>query len=219
MAKSLLLLGGFRCVGRAARPLFARPDAMLLHMRQLEAHCHALWTRRLARPGVGQQDVFLLNYLPPPAPGLQPLRPFQRLPRQRLQHDRQGAGGGGEGRVAPLPRVALCARHRAPPCAACVQRGTEHCCQRAHKGQRMDAAQALRAWLQPAQPAGAGSVAATQATRGSQSVRKRPRSRSPSPARMTRRARPRGEHECACRPEEPSAPPAPKRLQGGGGKA
>ena len=33
MAKSLLPLGGFRCVGRAARPLFARPDAMLFQMR------------------------------------------------------------------------------------------------------------------------------------------------------------------------------------------
>ena len=66
MAKSLLPLGGFRCVGRAARPLFARPDAMLFQMRQLEAHCRALWTRRLARPGAGRQDVFLLDYLPPP---------------------------------------------------------------------------------------------------------------------------------------------------------
>ena len=33
MAKSLLPLGGFRCVGRAARPLFVRPDAMLFQMR------------------------------------------------------------------------------------------------------------------------------------------------------------------------------------------
>ena len=37
MAKSLLPLGGFRCVGRSARPLFARPEAMLFQMRQLEA--------------------------------------------------------------------------------------------------------------------------------------------------------------------------------------
>ena len=50
MAKSLLPLGGFRCVGRAAHPLFARPDTMPSQMRQLEAHCRALWTRRLARP-------------------------------------------------------------------------------------------------------------------------------------------------------------------------
>ena len=65
------------------------------------------------------------------------------------------------GCVAAPPRVALCALHRAPPCAACVQRGAEHCCQQAHEGHRMDAAQAPRAWLQPAQPAGAGSVAAS----------------------------------------------------------
>ena len=77
-----LPLGGFRCVGRAACPLFARPDAMLFLMRQLEAHCRALWTWRLARPGVGRQDVFLLDYLPPPGPGLHPPRPFQRLPRR-----------------------------------------------------------------------------------------------------------------------------------------
>ena len=156
MAKSLLPLGGFRCVGRAVRPLFARPDAMLFQMRQLEAHCRALWTRRLARPGVGRRDAFLWDYLPLAGPGLQPLRPFQRLPRRRVQRHRQGAGGGGVGRVAPPPWVALCARHRAPPCAACVQRGAEHYCQRAHEGHGMDAAQArvaaqaLRAWLQPA---------------------------------------------------------------------
>ena len=65
MAKSLLPLGGFRCVGRSARPLFARPEAMLFQMRQLEAHCRAQWARRLARPGAGWMDVFLLDYLPP----------------------------------------------------------------------------------------------------------------------------------------------------------
>ena len=90
------------------------------------------------------------------------------------------------GRVAPPPRVALCARHRAPPCAACVQRGTEHCCQRAHEGHRK------RAWRRKRcrrgcgpQPAGAGSMAAAQAARGSPSARKRPRAQSPSPARVT----------------------------------
>ena len=200
MAKSLLPLGGFRCVGRSARPLFARPEAMLFQMRQLEAHCRALWARRLARPGAGRQDVFLLDYLPPAGPGQQPLRPFQRLPRRRVQRDRRGAGGGDADRVAPPPQVALCARHRAPPCAACVQRGAEHCCQRAHEGHRMDAAQArvaaraLRAWLQPARPAGAGPVAAFQAARGSPSARKRPRPQSSSPERETRRARPEHEH-------------------------
>ena len=222
MAKSFLPLGGFRCVGRAARPLFARPDAMLFQMRQLEAHCRALWTRRLARPGVGRQDVFLLDYLPPAGPGLQPLRPFQRLPRRRVQRDRQGAGGGGVGRVAPPPRVALCARHRAPPCAACVQRGAEHSYQRAHEGHRMDAAQArvaaqaLRAWLQPAQPAGVGSVAASQAAQGTPSARKRPRSQSPSPARgatsAPSRARVRAPPGGALSP-----PPPPSISRGGGG--
>ena len=221
MAKSLLPLGGFRCVGRSARPLFARPEAMLFQMRQLEAHCRALWARRLARPGAGRQDVFLLDYLPPAGPGQQPLRPFQRLPRRRVQRDRRGAGGGDADRVAPPPQVALCARHRAPPCAACVQRGAEHCCQRAHEGHRMDAAQArvaaraLRAWLQPARPAGAGPVAASQAARGSPSARKRPRpqSQSSSPGRETRRARP--EHEHARRQEE-FPPPPPQASPGGG---
>ena len=219
MAKSLLPLGGFRCVGRSARPLFARPEAMLFQMRQLEAHCRALWARRLARPGAGRQDVFLLDYLPPAGPGQQPLRPSQRLPRRRVQRDRRGAGGGDADRVAPPPQVALCARHRAPSCAACVQRGAEHCCQRAHEGHRMDAAQArvaaraLRAWLQPARPAGANPVAASQAARGSPSARKRPRPQSSSPERETRRARP--EHEHARRQEE-FPPPPPRRLQGGG---
>ena len=65
MAISLLPLGIFRCVGRAARPLFARPDAILFQMRQLEAHCRTLLTQPLARPGVGRSDVFLFDYLPP----------------------------------------------------------------------------------------------------------------------------------------------------------
>ena len=56
------------------------------------------------------------------------------------------------------------------------------------------AARALWAWLQPAQPAGAGPVAASQAARGSPSARKRPRSQSSSLARETRRARPEHEH-------------------------
>ena len=192
MAKSLLPLGGFRCVGTAARP---HPDAMLFQMRQLEAHCRALRTRRFARPGAGRHDVFLLDYLPPAGPGQQPLRPFQRLPHRRGLHDRHGAGGGGAARGAPSPRVALCARHRAPPCAACVQPGSEHRCRRTHEGHRTDAAQgrvgarALRACLQPTQPAEAGSVAASQAARGSPSARQRPRSQSSSSARETRRAR------------------------------
>ena len=132
MAKSLFPLGGFRCVGRAARPLFARPDAMLSQMRQLEAHCRALWTRRLARPGVGRQDVFLLDYLPPAGPRPQPLRPVRRLPRRRVQRDRQGAGGGGVGRGAPrasggyvcaTPGPALC-RQRAAGRRALLPAGT-----------------------------------------------------------------------------------------------
>ena len=45
MAKSLLLLGGFKCVKRVVCPLFARPDAMVFLMRQPEAHCCALRTR------------------------------------------------------------------------------------------------------------------------------------------------------------------------------
>ena len=46
MDKFLLPQGGFSCVGRAVRPLFARPDAMLFLMHQQEAHCRALWTQR-----------------------------------------------------------------------------------------------------------------------------------------------------------------------------
>ena len=219
MAKSLLPLGGFRCVGRSARPLFACPAAMLFQMRQLEAHCRELWTRRLARPGRGRQDMFLLDYLPPAGPGRQPLRPFQRLPRRLVQRDRHGAGDGSAGRAAAPPQVALCARHRAPPCAACAQRGAEHCCRRAHEGHRMDAAQArvaaraLRAWLQPAPPAGAGPAVASQPVRDPPRGRKRSRSRSSSPERATRRARPTS-RECARHPGEPSDPP-PRVSMGG----
>ena len=219
MTKSLLPLGGFRCAGRSARPLFAYPAAMLFQMRQLEAHCRELWTRRLARPGRGRQDMFLLDYLPPAGPGRQPLRPFQRLPRRLVQRDRHGAGDGSAGRAAAPPQVALCARHRAPPCAACAQRGAEHCCRRAHEGHRMDAAQArvaaraLRAWLQPAPPAGAGPAVASQPVRDPPRGRKRSRSRSSSRERATRRAHP-ASRECARHPGEPSDPP-PRVSMGG----
>ena len=186
MAKSLLPLGGFRCVGRSACPLFACPAAMLFQMRQLEAHCRELCTRRLARPGRGRQDMSLLDYLPPAGPGRQPLRPFQRLPRRRVQRDRHGAGDGGAGRAVAPPQVALCARHWAPPCAAGAQRGAEHCCRRAHEGHRMDAAQgrvaarALRAWLQPAPPSGAETAVASQPVPDPLRGRERSRSQSSS---------------------------------------
>ena len=100
-----LATGGFRCVGRVARPLFACPAVMPSRMRQFEAHCQEPWTRRLARTRAGWQEMFPLDSFPPAGPGLQPLRPFQRLPRRRVQRDRQGAGEGGAG--------------RATPCAAC----------------------------------------------------------------------------------------------------
>ena len=219
MANSLVPLGGFGFLGRSARPLFACPAAMLFQMRQLEAHCRELWMRRLARPGRGRQDMFLLDYLPPAGPGRLPLRPFQRLPRRQVQRDRHGAGDGGAGRAVAPPQVALCARHRAPPCAACAQRGAEHCCRRAHEGHRMDAAQArvaaraLRAWLQPAPPAGAGPAVASQPARDPLRGRKRSRSRSSSPERATQRARP-ASRECARHPGEPSDP-HPRVSMGG----
>ena len=75
------------------------------------------------------------------------------------------------------------------------------------------AARALRAWLQPARPTGAGPVAASQAARVSPSARKRPRPQSSSPERETRRARP--EHEHARRQEE-FPPPPPQASLGGG---
>ena len=75
----------------------------------------------------------------------------------------------------------------------------------------MDAAQAPRAWLQPARPAGASSVAASQAAQGSPSVRNRPRSRSPSLARgatsATSRALVRAPPGAAPSPPPPQASP------------
>ena len=64
MAISLLPLGGFTCVGRAARPLFARPDAMLFQMLHLEAHCRAVD----AAPGTAGSGAvgFVPIGLPPP---------------------------------------------------------------------------------------------------------------------------------------------------------
>ena len=220
MAKSLLPLGGFRCVGRSARPLFARPEAMLFQMRQLEAHCRALWARRLARPGAGRQDVFLLDYLPPAGPGQQPLRPFQRLPRRRVQRDRRGAGGGDADRVAPPPQVALCARHRAPPCAACVQQGAEHCCQRGARRAPHGRGTSTRGGASTA-----GVAAARAAGRG------RPRGGVPGRTGLAQRSQttPRAiilarARDATSTPggtstrdaRRSSRPPPPKRLQGGG---
>ena len=137
---------------------------------RVEAHCYELWTRRLARPGVGWQAVFLLDYFPPAGPGLQPLWPFHRLLRWQVQCNRQVAGNGGAGRAAapPPPPVGLCAKHWVPPCAVCMHRSTEHCCRRANEGHKMDAthalmvARVLRTWLQHAHPAGL-SVGVSQA--------------------------------------------------------
>ena len=127
MAKSLVPLGGLRCVGRAARPLFARPAVMLFQMRLVEAHCRELWTQRLAWPRAGQQDMFLLDYFQPAGPGQQPLWPFQRLYCRQVLRNRHGACRGGAGGVAALQHVAVCVQYRAPPCAACAQQGAEHC--------------------------------------------------------------------------------------------
>ena len=66
MAKSLLPLGGFSCVGRGTCPLFARPDAMLFQMRHPEAQCRVLWMWRLARPAGSGAAACVPIGLPPP---------------------------------------------------------------------------------------------------------------------------------------------------------
>ena len=107
--------GACRCVRRAVRPLLARLAVMVFQMRCLEAHCLELLTRRLALPGAGRQDMCQADYFPPAGPGLQPLRPYPRLPCWRVHWDRQKAGDGGEGMaVAPL-RVDVCAKHGRHP--------------------------------------------------------------------------------------------------------
>ena len=75
------------------------------------------------------------------------------------------------------------------------------------------AARALRAWLQPAPPAGAGPAVASQPVRDPPRGRKRPCSRSSSPERVTRSARPTS-RERARHPGEPSDPP-PRVSRGG----
>ena len=227
MAKSLLPLGGHCCVGRTARPLFACPASMQFQMRQLEAHCRERWTRRLARPGTGRQEVFVLDYFRPAGPGQRPLRPFERLPRRQVQRGRQGAGNGEAGPAEGPRRATLCAKHRAPPCAVCRQRGAEHCCQRAHEGHRMDAGQAqaaarvMRAWLQPApvqcRPVQVASEAVPRPEEWErQRARKRQRSPPTPPVRATRSARP-AVRESTRRPAERSLslPPPPSDSKGG----
>ena len=212
---------GFRCVGRSERPLFACPPAMLFQMRQLEAHCRELWTWRLERPGMGRHDMFpaglpaagwtraaatgAISAIAAPAGAARPAR---------------GGNAGARRAVAP-PQVALCARHRALLCAACAQRGADHWSWRAHEGHCMDATQArvavraLRAWLQPAPPAGPGPAVAPLPVWDPPRGRKCSRSRSSSPEQATRSACP-ASRECARRPGDPSDLPLPSRLDRGG---
>ena len=153
------------------------------------------------------------------------------------------AGEGGSGRTAALPQVALCVKHRAPPCAACAQQGAEQCCRRAHEGHRMDAAeahtaaQAPRAWVRPAGLSAGAPLAPPRGllpARGSASgpsqdrqglrrlpplgerARKGSCSRSSSPDRAARRAL-LAERERMCSPCGPTAPPPPFATPWGGG--
>ena len=128
----------------------------------------------------------------------------------------KGGGGGGAARRSPItpsrdPSQSVRDFNRPLP-RLLVRRRAEHCCRRAHEGHRMDAAQAhvaaraLRAWLQPAPPAGAQPAVASQPVRDPPRSCKRSRSRSSSPERATRSACP-ASRECARHPGEPSDPP------------
>ena len=115
MAKSLLPLGGFRCVGRAARPLFARPAVMLFRMRQLEAHCRE-WCMDAA---VGAAKGGTAGYVPA---GLLPIGVARALavaafsalsaPAGLAKEARAVRGAAAHGRVREA-RAALCSMRAA----------------------------------------------------------------------------------------------------------
>ena len=166
LCNALVPLGGYRCMGRTERPVFACRQAMQEHMRRLEVHCRALWARRLARPGRGRQEAFLNDYLPRPLGGRAPLRPFQRARPQRPRCP--PAQPPPPARPAGAPRAlgrglgtvcVLCPAHGAATCAACAAtgQGIKYCRSLGHEGHRLApaaqraGARALRAWLQAPQ--------------------------------------------------------------------
>ena len=166
LCNALVPLGGYRCMGRTERPVFACRQAMQEHMRRLEVHCRALWARRLARPGRGRREAFLNDYLPRPLGGRAPLRPFQRArpqrprcpPAQPPPPARPAGAPRALGRGLGTVRV-LCPVHGAATCAACAAtgQGIKYCCSLGHEGHRLApaaqraGARALRAWLQAPQ--------------------------------------------------------------------
>ena len=166
LCNALVPFGGYKCMGRTERPVFACRPAMQEHMRRLEAHCRALWARRLARPGRGRQEAFLRNYLPRPLGGQASLRPFQRVrpqqphcpPAQSPPPARPAGAPRALGRGLGTVRV-LCPVHGAATCAACgaTGQGIKYCCSLGHEGHRLApaaqraGARALRAWLQAPQ--------------------------------------------------------------------
>ena len=77
LGNALVPFGGYKCMGRMERPVFACRQAMQRHMRRLKVHYTSLWSRRLARPGRGRREAFLDLLASPPgwssaAPALQP---------------------------------------------------------------------------------------------------------------------------------------------------
>ena len=166
LCNALVPLGGYRCMGRTERPVFACRQAMQEHMCRLEVHCRALWARRLARPGRGRQEAFLNDYLPRPLGGQAPLRPFQRVrpqrprcpPAQPPPPARPAGAPRALGRGLGTVRV-LCPAHGAATCAACAAtgQGIKYCCSLGHEGHRLApaaqraGARPLRAWLQAPQ--------------------------------------------------------------------
>ena len=166
LCNALVPFGGYKCMGRTERPVFACRPAMQEHMRRLEVHCRALWARRLARPGRGRQEAFLSNYLPRPLGGQASLRPFQRVrpqrphcpPAQPPPPARPAGAPRALGRGLGTVRV-LCPAHGAATCAACAAtgQGIKYCCSLGHEGHRLApaaqraGARALRSWLQAPQ--------------------------------------------------------------------
>ena len=166
LCNALVPFGGYKCMGRTERPVFACRQDMQEHMRRLEVHCRALWARRLARPGRGRREAFLNDYLPRPLGGQVPLRPFKWVRPQRpcgpLAQPPPPARPAGApralGRGLGTARV-LCPAHGAATCAACAAtgQGIKYCCSLGHEGHRLapaaqrEGARALRTWLQAPQ--------------------------------------------------------------------
>ena len=90
-----------------------------------DLNCPIGIARRCGRGG-GRQDCLPLDYFPPPAPGVPPLRPFERLSQRQVQGASAGAGLAHRCRLPGSWRSCASSQCPAPDGTSWGQRACEH---------------------------------------------------------------------------------------------